>query len=137
MTLAVRQETVRVLRGIMEVVRGTEGLKLLSLLDAGTKQFIQHYEKQGWTLCSRPVARKVKPWDEQYRPVNDGKVTMWLPTSTGMREDDPAYVPDADQYEVAARFSRPERGARFDLSDELYIRLKEKGKLPKSLKLAD
>lgn len=123
--------------GLFDVPCGTDPhtLQFLSFAEACVKKFISHYEKDGWVLVSKPKVRPVKKWTDEYAPIRsqDGKATIWIPTSTGMREDHPFYKPGTDQYTISAYFKRNPRPATFDIPQDVIQRLQEKGKWPKGL----
>lgn len=133
-------QTVMVKTGGFRVPRGAkQGWTLVRTTEEAVKKFIAKFEREGWTLESRPRVKLMNRWEGGLKPVLDtkGTTTLWIPEGTGIPEDHPWYVPDRDLYVVAAWFSRPPREARFWIPDDVYRRLDRAGKLPAGLKLAD
>ena len=117
--------------GMFSVSKGTHDLLLISKADAAVKKYIEHFEKAGWRLESRPRVRRLREWKPKFRIVTDNRgARVAVPVSTGMRPDHPWYIPDVDQYEVTADWSRPHRPATLEVPDATLTKLIEQGTLP-------
>ena len=125
---------VRSHRGTFGVPRGTKDLDLIVASDKAVKKYVERFEKQGWKLEDRPRVKLVPTIEEEeYHPIpaEDSMVVMWVPKrQPGMRSDHPWYVPDQDQYQVNAWFSRKPVTYQIQMSDDKYRRMLAQGSLP-------
>lgn len=118
--------------GTFSVLPGTKNLELVSKSEAAVKRYITKFEKEGWRLETRPKVKLIKRWEPTYRvsPDTRGDMSIWTPTSTGMRDDHPWHIEDADQYQVTAWWSQLGKQVTFEIPDDKLTRLMEKGTLP-------
>ena len=127
-------------RGLFGVSEGTKDLDLVTASDKAVTQYVTRFEKQGWKLEDRPRVKHIPVIEEEeYLPVlSDGKVAVWVPKrQPGMRPDHPWFVPDQDQYQVTAWFSRQPITYQVQMSDDKYRRLVAQGNLPAGMKLVE
>lgn len=123
----------------MSVPAGTRDLQLVKACEQGVKQFVERYQKEGWRLVSKPKVNKVKMAEDGFMPKasTSGQAILWVPTSTGMRPDNPLYKPGKDQYEITAWFERADQAANIYIPDAKFNRLVAQGKIPAGLSVKE
>lgn len=126
--------------GLFSVLPGTRDLELVSKAGGATKKYVEKFEREGWVLESRPKVKLVKRWVPEYRvsPDSRGDILLRVPTSTGMRDDHPWHIGDADQYQVTAWWSKwykPGSVTQIEVPDAILTRLVEQNKLPAGIEV--
>ena len=130
---------VQSLHGMFSVPQGTRDWSLLRASAESVNKYVANFEKQGWTLESKPQVKKVKDQEPLYQPVPmaSGKGFMFKPVGTGMPIDHPWRKSGTDQYTVEAWWSRDPIQFKLEIPDDTFTRLVKSGKLPTGVKLAE
>jgi hypothetical protein len=76
-------------------------------LRAYVNKFIRHYERENYTMVSRPIIRRVPVIaEDEIRPI-------------GIHESNPLNMSDRDLYEISARFKRRPVAGKLMLPDHM------------------